>query len=180
MLKKFSISLIIMSTFLYASIFVVSKQYNTSFFDEINNQLSRITAVFNKPQEVEFTKLVLSAIVNSEHPPADWDQYLFHNAKYSHSELFYYYKVWVIKTKLTLKQITSSYPIYSRRSENSVAVNMRYGSSQPVVRFPFFQDSKGNIVAGLFFPVNEKPLVADLNRDHKINHEDVVLAKKAR
>lgn len=180
MLKKFSISLIIMSTFLYASIFVVSKQYNTSFFDEINNQLTRVTAVFNKPKEIEFTKLVLSAIVNSEHPPADWDNYLFHNPEYSHSELFYYYKVWTIKLKLTLEQITSSYPIYSRRGKNSIAVDMRYAPSRPVVRFPFFQDSKGNLVAGLFFPVNEKPLVADLNRDHKVNHEDVILAKKAR
>jgi len=55
---------------------------------------------------------------------------------------------------------------------------MRYGPSKPVVQFPFYKNDKGDLITGLFFPVNEMPLAADLNNDKKINHEDVTLARK--
>ncbi len=178
MLKKFSISLIIMSTFLYGSIFFISKQYETAFFDEIVIQLNRMTASFNKSPEAQFTKIVLTAIINNEHPPPDWSNFIAHNLKYNHNELFYYYKVWSIKVKLSSEDINASYPIYSASNENFVVINMRYGRSKPVVQFPFYKNKKGDLVAGLFFPINEKPLSADLNNDNIINHKDVVIARK--
>ncbi len=55
---------------------------------------------------------------------------------------------------------------------------MRYGKSKPVVQFPFYKDKKGNMIAGLFFPINEQPLSADLNNDNKIDHKDVLIARK--
>jgi hypothetical protein len=178
MLKKFSISLIIMSTFLYGSIYFMSKKYDTTFFDEILIQLNRMTANFNKSQEAQFTKIILTTIINNEHPPSNWNRFIAHNAKYSHKELFYYYKVWSIKVKLNLEDINSSYPIFTSNSEKVMMINMRYGKSKPVVRFPFYKNKKGDMVAGLFFPVNEKPFSADLNKDKKINHQDVIIARK--
>ena len=178
MLKKFSISLIIMSTFMYGSIFFMSKHYNTTFFDEILIQLNRMTANFNRPQEVEFTKILLASIINSENPPADWSSYILHNPKYDNKELSYYYKVWTIKVKLNMEDINSSYPIFTASNEKTVVINMRYGQSKPVVQFPFYKNENGDLITGLFFPVNERPLAADLNNDNKINHEDVIVARK--
>lgn len=178
MLKKFAISLIIMSTFLYGTVFFLSRQYETAFFDEILIQLNRMSATMNKPQEVQFSKTILTSVINNEHQPSDWNKFIIHNSKYDHTELFYYYKVWSIKVKLNINDINSSYPIYSASSENSIVINMRYGKNKPVVQFPFFKDKKGNMIAGLFFPINVKPLSADLNNDNKINHDDVILARK--
>ena len=178
MLKKFAISLIIMSTFLYGTIFFMSKRYETLFFDEILIQLNRMAANFNRPQEVEFTKILLASIINNEQPPSDWNRYIVHSPKYDNKELFYYYKIWTINVKLNMDDITSSYPIFTASTEKKVVINMRYGQSKPVVRFPFYKNEKGDLITGLFFPVNERPLSADLNNDDKINHEDVILARK--
>ncbi len=178
MLKKFSISLIIMATFLYGTIFVMSQRYETSFFDEIVMQLNRMTANMNKSQEVQFTKLILTIIINNEHPPSDWNRFIAHNSEYDHKELFYYYKIWSIKAKLNINDINASYPIFTSSSENSIVINMRYGKDKPIVRFPFYKDEKENLITGLFFPINEKPLNADLNDDDKIDYKDVILARK--
>jgi hypothetical protein len=167
-----------MATFLYGTIFFMSKQYGTTFFDEISIQLTRMTATMNKPSEVQFSKTILTAIINNEHPPSDWNQYIANNLKYDQTELFYYYKVWITKIKLNVKDVNTSYPIYSASNENFIFINMRYGKNKPVVQFPFLKDKKGNMIAGLFFPINEKPLSADLNADNKINHDDVILARK--
>ena len=178
MIKKFAISLIIMSTFMYGTVFFMSQRYDTVFFDEILIQLNRMTANFNRPQEVEFTKILLAAIVNNEQPPSDWNRYILHSPKYDNTELFYYYKIWTINVKLNLDDINRSYPIYTAINENKVVLNMRYGQSKPVVQFPFYKNEKGDLITGLFFPVNERPLSADLNNDDKINHEDVIIARK--
>jgi hypothetical protein len=178
MKKKFAISLIIMSTFLYGTIFFISQRYGTSFFDEIVMQLNRVSSNMNKPQEVQFTKVILTAIINNEHPPSEWNKFIAHNPKYDNKELFYYYKIWSIKAKLNINDINSSYPVFSGSRKNSIIINMRYGKSNPVLQFPFYKDKKGNMMTGLFFPINEKPLSADLNKDNKINHEDVILARK--
>lgn len=178
MLKKFAISLLIMATFMYGTIFFMSKRYETVFFDEILIQLNRVTANINRPQEVEFTKILLASIINNEQPPSDWSRYIIHSPKYNNMELFYYYKIWTIKTELNLDDVNRSYPIYTVSNERKVVVNMRYGPSKPVVRFPFYKNDKGDLITGLFFPVNERPLSADLNNDDKINHEDVILARK--
>ncbi len=178
MIKKFAISLIIMSTFLYGTIFVMSKRYETSFFDEISIQLIRMTASMNKSQEVQFTKIILTAIINNEHPPSDWNKFILHSPDYDNKELFYYYKIWSIKAKLNINDINAAYPIFTASSANSVIVNMRYGKDKPVVQFPFYKDKKENLMTGLFFPINQQPLNADLNNDDKIDHQDVVLARK--
>ena len=178
MLKKFAISLIIMSTFMYGTVFLMSKRYETAFFDEILIQLNRMTANFNRPNEVEFTKILLASVINNEQPPSDWSRYIIHSSKYNNMELFYYYKIWTIKTELNLDDVNGSYPIYTASNEKKVVINMRYGPSKPVVQFPFYKNDKGDLITGLFFPVNERPLPADLNKDDKINHEDVILARK--
>ena len=167
-----------MSTFLYGTIFVMSKHYETSFFDEILIQLNRMTANMNKSQEVEFTKTILTAIINNEHPPSDWNRFIVHDPKYDNKELFYYYKIWSIKTKLNINDINASYPIFTASSAKSIVINMRYGKDKPVLQFPFYKDKKENLMTGLFFPINEKPLNADLNNDDAINHKDVIMAKK--
>ncbi|MCK5686537.1 hypothetical protein KAJ27_20545 [bacterium] len=177
MIKKISISLIIMSTFLYGTVFLMSKRYETSFFDEILFQLNRMAASMNKPEEVKFTKLVLASIVNNEEPPSKWSQFIVHDPKYDSTELFYYYKVWSVKAKLNINDINSSYPIFSASSEKSIILNMRYGKNRPVLQFPFYKNEKGDMTAGLFFPVNERPLSADLNKDNTIDHEDVRIAR---
>jgi len=178
MLKKFAISLIIMSTFMYGTVFFMSKHYETLFFDEILIQLNRMTANFNRPKEVEFTKILLTSIINNEQPPSDWNRYVVHSPKYDNTELFYYYKIWTINAKLNMDDINSSYPIFTASNEKKVVINMRYGPSKPVVQFPFYKNEKGDLITGVFFPVNERPLSADLNNDDKINHEDVILARK--
>ncbi|MCP4670838.1 MAG: hypothetical protein GY857_05990 [Desulfobacula sp.] len=178
MKKKFSISLIIMASFLYGTIFFISQRHETSFFDEIVIQLTRMTTNMNKSQEVQFTKTILAVIINNEHPPSDWNRFIAHNPKYDNKELFYYYKIWSLKTNLNIADINASYPIYSASSEQSIFINMRYGKDKPVVRFPFYKDNKENLMIGLFFPINEKPLNADLNNDNQINHKDVVIARK--
>ena len=178
MLKKFSISLIIMSTFLYGTIFFISQRYETPFFDEIVIQLSRMTTNMNKSQEVQFTKTILAAIINNENPPSDWNRFIAHNPKYDNRELFYYYKIWSVKANLNIDDINASYPIYSASSEQHLFINMRYGKDKPVVRFPFIKDKDGNLMIGLFFPINEQPLNADLNNDNSIDHKDVAIARK--
>jgi len=178
MIKKFSISLIIMSTFLYGTIFVMSKRYETSFYDEIVFQLNRMTATMNKSQEVQFTKTILSAIINNEHPPSDWHRFIVHSPEYDNKELFYYYKIWSIKTQLNINDITASYPISTASNQTKIVLNMRYGKDKPVVQFPFYKDKKENLTTGLFFPINQQPLNADLNNDEKIDHQDVILARK--
>jgi hypothetical protein len=178
MIKKFSISLIIMATFLYGTIFVMSKHYETSFFDEILIQLNRMTANMNKSQEVQFTKIILTAIINNEHPPSDWHRFILHSPEYDNKELFYYYKIWSVKAKLNINDINASYPIFTANSENSIVLNMRYGKDKPVVQFPFYKDKKENLTTGLFFPINAQPLNADLNNDKKIDHKDVIIARK--
>ncbi len=178
MLKKFAISLIIMSTFLYGTIFMMSKRYETTFFDEILIQLNRMTASMNKSQEVQFTKTILTVIINNEHPPNDWNKFIAHKPQYDNKELFYYYKVWSIEVKLNINDINASYPIFIASNKNSITINMRYGKDKPVLQFPFYKDKKENLITGLFFPINEKPLNADLNNDDKIDHKDVIIAKK--
>jgi len=83
-----------------------------------------------------------------------------------------------IKAKLNINDINASYPIFTSSSENSIVINMRYGKDKPIVRFPFYKDEKENLITGLFFPINEKPLNADLNDDDKIDYKDVILARK--
>ncbi len=178
MIKKFSISLIIMSTFIYGTIFIMSKHYKTTFFDEIGIQLNRMAANMNKSPEVQFTKLILAAIINNEHPPSDWNRFLAHSPEYDNKELFYHYKIWSIKAKLNINDINSSYPIFTAKNAKSVIINIRYGKDKPVVQFPFYKDKKENMITGLFFPINDKPLNADLNDDDKIDYKDVILARK--
>ncbi|MBU2630975.1 MAG: hypothetical protein KKE61_20360 [Proteobacteria bacterium] len=177
--KSFGVTLIILSTIVYGSIFFLANQYQTSFFDEMLIQLNRITTSSSKKQEISQSKLILRTILENEHPPADWANLIVRSEQTDHEQLFYHYKIWTIKTKLGIEDITDSYPVFESKSDNITVINMRYGKTKPVLQFPFFKDKKGNLITGLFFPINEKPLSADYNNDNKINHEDVMLARKA-
>ena len=178
MLKKFSITLIALSTIIYGSLFFMAKHYNTSFFDEIVMQLNRIVCSLNKKQEIQTSKTILKLILKNEHPPANWDNLIVHNPEDDNKDLFYFYKIWTIKTKLTIKDIDGSYPIFQSRGNNVTLINMRYGKEKPVLQFPFSKDKKGNLITGLFFPINERPMSADYNKDNKVNYEDVLIARK--
>ncbi len=177
MLKRFSISLIILSSIIYLTIFLISRHHETGFFDEILIQLNRISTNMNHEKKVKQTKLVLNLILNHETPPDQWRFIVDHNWKTDPNELFYYYKVWMIKTGLTSADIDASYPIYNTKEDQVTKINMRYGPDKSILQFPFSVDKKKNLITGLFFPINEPPFSADLNGDKFINHLDVSLAK---
>jgi hypothetical protein len=92
--------------------------------------------------------------------------------------VLYHYKLWTSKAKRSHAEISDFYPIYLSRADNMMLINMRYGKNRPVLQFPFFKDKAGNVITGLFFTINEKPMSADDNKDSKVNHEDVILARK--
>ncbi len=176
--KKFGITLIVISTLVYGSIFFLSIHHGTSFFDEILIQLNRVAGNLNKKDEVQQSKFILKTIVENEHPPQIWQKLIAHNKENDHQELFYYYKIWTVKAKLSIDDIAGSYPIFEKTQNGITLINMRYGKTKPILQFPFFRDNKGNIITGLFFPINEKPMSADYNNDNKVNDKDVILARK--
>ena len=178
MLKRFSITLIVLSTLVYGSVFIMSKYHGTGFFEEVLMQMNRLETGFGNKIEVRQSKALLSSILESEAPPENWDRLIVPDKKTKHQELFYHYKVWTIKIGLTQAEVRKSYPIYKSRQQNMTIINMRYGRQKTIVQFPFFRDSSNQIVTGLFFPVNELPFSADLNKDGAIDHRDVTIAKK--
>ncbi len=177
--KRFGITLIVLATIVYGSIFIMGQYHGTGFFDEMLIQINRVSAGFYNKSEINQSKIILTTILQNDHPPANWKNLVAHNPQNDSTELFYYYKIWTIKAKLSLKDVKGSYPIFESTQNNIISINMRYGKSKPVIKFPFFRDAGGNILTGLFFPINEQPMSADLNKDKKINHDDVVIARKA-
>ncbi|MFH2059368.1 MAG: hypothetical protein ABIJ59_10765 [Pseudomonadota bacterium] len=176
-MKRFSITLIALTTIVYGSIFGLSIYHDTQFFDEILIQLNRVNATFTQKQEIEQSKLILKTIMENEHPPDNWTSLIVHNQENDQTRLFYFYKVWTIKSGLSLEDIMGSYPIYKSEQKKMTLVNMRYGKKKPVLQFPFFKADSGDLITGFFFPINELPFVADYNKDNTINHEDVLLAR---
>lgn len=176
MLKRFSISLIIISSIVYLSIFLIARHQGTGFFDEILIQLNRLNINLSHEHKVKQSKFVLKFIHENKTPPAQWNSIIIQNWKMDSNELFYYYKVWMIKTGLTLSDIEKSYPIFVSIEDQITRINMRYGPAKPVVQFPFSSKKKGQLITGLFFPINEPPFSADLNGDKVINQKDVELA----
>ncbi|MBT4506060.1 hypothetical protein [Desulfobacula sp.] len=179
MLKRFSISLIIVSTIVYGSMFFMGIYHGTGFFEEILIQVNRLSVNLSKKQEIIQSKFILKTIIENEHPPDSWKGLIVHNQIKADEELFYYYKIWTIKTGLSLKDITDSYPIFEKNNNNINIINIRYGKAKPVLQFSFFRDKAGNLKTGLFFPLNEKPISADYNKDKKVDYKDVILARKA-
>jgi len=94
------------------------------------------------------------------------------------TELFYHYKVWIEKNGLTSDDINGSYPIFKSAKQHISILNMRYGKTKPVVQFPFVKTTDGALRSLLFYPINEPPFSADLNKDEAVDHNDVVLARK--
>lgn len=176
MKKRFAITLIILSTLVYGGMFFMATYYGTGFFDEILIQLNRMTIGLSKKQEVAQSKFILKTILENEHPPGSWKGLMLPSP--DHQELFYHYKIWTLKTKLTHEDIHGSYPIFESKKNNFTLINMRYGNTKPVVQFPFLTDKAGYLITGLFFPINEKPLSADYNRDNRVTYEDVLLARE--
>ncbi len=179
MLKRFSISLIVLSSVVYLTIFLISRHHETGFFDEILIQLNRISTNMSHEQKVKQTKILLKLIIENDTPPAHWNLFIDHNWKTDPNELFYYYKVWIIKAGLNLADIDESYPIYSSKEKEITKINMRYGPNKPILQFPFSVDKHKKLTTGLFFPINEPPFSADLNKDKFINEKDVRLASGA-
>jgi hypothetical protein len=178
MIKRFAITLITLSTLLYGSIFVSSLLHDTRFFDEIVIQLNRMSTNLNNMDEVQHSKLILNTILENETPPENWQTLITKPPKDDFDQLFYFYKVWTIKTGLTQKNIKKSYPIYKAHQNQLTIINMRYGKKKPILQFPFSKTSQGNLVSGLFFAINEMPFSADYNGDERIDHKDVLLALK--
>ncbi len=178
--KRIAITLILLSTIVYGTVFLLSRHYRTSFFDEILIQLNRMAISISDKRAVNQTRYILKTILENGHPPATWPALIARYRKRRPEELFYYYKVWAIKTKLGIDDVRKSYPIFKSSGEGSVTINMRYGNTKPVLQFPFFKEKAGNLVAGLFFPINEAPFSADINHDGVINEEDVAIIKKAK
>lgn len=178
MLKRFSITLIIISTLVYGSMFIMAKYYGTGFFDEMLMQMNRLAAVFVNKKEIKQSKRILFDIIENEHPTGNFQQWVMLGKKSSHEELFYHYKVWIVKSGLSREDVEKSYPIFKALQDNTLIINMRYGPGKPVVQFPFVINTAGQIITGLFYPVNELPLAADLNKDNTIDHRDVILARK--
>lgn len=178
MRKQFSITLIVISTIVYGSVLGMSLYYDTGFFEEMLMQINRIDATASRKAEVGLSKLILTEIIENEHPTARWQILIARDSSRGYAELFYHYKVWMEKTGLTLDDIGSSYPIFKTRQQHISIINMRYGKTKPVLQFPFIKDKSGTLMAGLFFPVNELPFSADLNKDKIIDYKDVVLARK--
>ncbi|MCF6247021.1 MAG: hypothetical protein L3J69_06630 [Desulfobacula sp.] len=176
--KKFGITLIIISTLVYGSIFFLSMHHETSFFDEILIQLNRAAGNLNKKDEIQQSKFILKTIIENDHPPQIWKNLIAHNPQNDNEELFYYYKIWTIRTKLSMDDIAGSYPIFEKTKNGITHINMRYGKDKPVLQFPFFRNNAGNLVTGLFFPINERSMSADYNKDNKVNYKDVILARK--
>ncbi len=176
--KKFSISLIILSTIIYGSVFATAKYHDTSFFDEMLIQLNRAAISISKKQEIAQSKFILQTIIENEHPPQIWDTLISHNPENDDTQLFYYYKIWTIKTKLNTKDIKDSYPIFESSKNNITMINMRYGKNKPIVQFPFFRDKDTTLNTGLFFPINATPISADYNNDNKVNYDDILALKK--
>lgn len=177
-IKRFAVTLIIMATVLYGSIFVMSKQYGTPFFEEIVIQLNRMNEKFGGSPEVTMTKTVLKAIIENETPPDEWNRFILHASEYSPNDLFYLYKVWSVTVSLTLRDINKSYPILNTENENGILLRMRYGKTQPVLQFKFFKVGEDTLAMGLFYPVNEPPVSADLNNDKTIDAKDVRIARR--
>ncbi len=178
MLKRFAVTLIILSTFVYGSVFFLSMHYHTGFFDEILIQINRLdTGLFNKA-EVRQSRQLLKTIIKNEYPPENWQAFIVKPAENDADQLFYHYKVWVTKTQLTLTDIEDSYPIFKSKKDKAILINMRYGNDKPVLQFPFYRTTNGKLLTGLFFPVNELPFDADLNKDHIIDQKDVLIARK--
>lgn len=178
MLKRFSITLIVLSTLVYGCVFIMSKYHDTGFFEEILMQVNRLETGFSNKAEIQQSKVLLSLIIGSEIPPNNWDSMILPGPKRTNQELFYHYKVWTMKIGLTPTDVKKSYPIFKSGQQDVTIINMRYGKQKAIVQFPFFRDSSNNIVTGLFFPVNELPFSADLNKDGVINQRDVAIAKK--
>ena len=65
MRKNFAITLIFISTAVYLTVFIISVQNHTGFFDEILNQLNRLNVSFNHKKEVDQSKLVLKTILEN-------------------------------------------------------------------------------------------------------------------
>lgn len=177
-MRRFAITLIIISTSIYGSVFFLAKQHGTGFFDEILMQLNRLTIGISNKLEVEQSKIILLTILKNDHPPETWRSLIIHNQNNDHNELFYYYKIWLIKSGLSINHIARSYPIFRSKQNNLTIIKMRYGSNKPVIQFPFSKNSKGILTTGLFFPLNETSILADLNKDNKVNAQDVMRAKK--
>lgn len=178
MRKRFAITLIVVSTIAYGTIFLMAIHHDTGFFDEMINQVNRMAIHLSKRQEVALTKLTLKTILENEHPPDIWYGLIGPSKKNDPKELFYHYKVWTLKINLSIKDISRSYPIYESKKDGHTIIHMRYGKLKTVLQFPISQGKAGNLIVGLFFPINEMPFSADYNKDKIIDHKDVVLARK--
>ena len=178
MIKRFAWTLIAIASLVYGGIFALSRYYETSFFDEILMQLNRLNAHAFSMKEVQQSKLLIRTIIENDHPPAAWPAMIVRGEKKDHRQLFYYYKVWTLKSKLTTADVKKSYPIFKASQEQFTILNIRFGRYKPVVQFPFFTDAGSNLVCGLFFPINEPPFSSDLNKDGQVDQEDVAIARK--
>lgn len=178
--KKFAISLIVLSTILYANVFHLSVVHKTSFFDEMIMQINRFQVGLANKDEMNLSKLILRTILENEHPPEEWNRMILPSPEFNHTKLFYFYKVWSIQRGLTLGDIKSSYPIFKTKKNHLTILKIRYGKDKPILQFPFSKNSEDFPIAGLFLAANELPFSADLNKDDEINHADVVLATKTK
>lgn len=176
--KRFSITLIVVSTLVYGGVFFMAFHHDTGFFEEMLIQINRFDAGTTRKAHVKLSKMILMEVLDNEHPTKTWFSMIAPEPGRNDTELFYHYKVWSEKTGLTSADIKGSYPIYKTGQQHISIINMRYGKAKPVVQFPFVKTTDGNLRSLLFYPINEPPFSADLNKDQAVNHHDVILARK--
>ena len=178
MLRRFAFTLIALTTIVYGSVFLLAKHHGTGFFDEILIQMNRFSASLANKAEINQSKFILKLIMDNEHPPDNWKTLISGKEKSDTVTLFYHYKTWLTQSGLTHEDVAGSYPIFKSSTNQLIILNMRYGKNKPVLQFPFLASKDNGLITGLFFPVNELAFSADLNKDGKIDHQDVELAAK--
>lgn len=176
--KRFAITLIVISTIVYGSIFALSMVYSTSFFDEMVIQLNRMATNMSNMDEIQHSRLILNTIFENEQPPETWQALILSPPDHDLEQFFYFYKVWIIKKGLTPKDVKGSYCIFKSGQDQLTIMNMRYGKNKPVLQFPFYKTQQGQLKSGLFFAINELPFSADLNKDNTVDQKDVLMAMK--
>ncbi len=178
MLKRFSITLIVISTLVYGGVFFMAFYHDTGFFEEMLIQINRIDAGTTRKAHVKLSKMIFMEVLDNEHPTKTWFSMIAPKPGRNDTELFYHYKVWCERTGLTPGEISGSYPIFKSAQQHIAIINMRYGKAMPVVQFPIVKITDGTLRSLLFYPINEPPFSADLNKDQVVDHQDVILARK--
>lgn len=178
MKKSFAITLFCLATAVYGTILFIAKKNNTAFFSEINNQMIRVQGISKYSKPLSHAKELLSMVAGHDTPPADWQNYL-EESLHSHADkAFYFFKMWMIESQVSVKEIDDSYLIHIVRSGEKIILDLRFPDKGQVLQFNIFVNSENRPVSGLFLPISSPEFSADYNNDGLVNEQDVLLARQ--